>query len=102
MSKTVVTKASPEAISIGSGLIVGGLLEILGINNNKVIYGIPNFIPSPSNLLYVVKRSYEDTFIEIAGFVCNYPCSMSCDKREHAEIGRLVKKIDFWDDKRVQ
>ena len=39
-------KSSPEAIYLGGGLVVGGLLESLGINDNKIISGIPNFIPS--------------------------------------------------------
>ena len=42
MAKAVIMKASPEAISLGGGLIVGGLLESLGINDNKMISGIPN------------------------------------------------------------
>ena len=39
--------------------------------------------------------------MRIAGFVCNYPCSMSCNKVEHAGIGRMVKDIDFWDSEQV-
>ena len=50
MSQAVILKAYTQAISIGGGLIVGGLLEILGINDNNIISGIPNCIPSPSNL----------------------------------------------------
>ena len=42
MAKAVIMKASPEAISLGGGLIVGGLLESLGINENKMISAIPN------------------------------------------------------------
>ena len=76
MSQEVMPKASPEAISLGYGLIVGGLLESLGINNNKIISGIQNCIPIPSNIWYVVKKSREATFTRIAGFVCNYTCSM--------------------------
>ena len=78
-------------------MIVDGLLESLGINNNKIISGIPSFIPSPSKLWYVVKKSREATFMRIAGFVCNYPCIMSCDKVEHAGIDHMVKDMDFWD-----
>ena len=77
MSQVVITKASPEAIFLGGGLIVGGILGSLGINYNKIIYGIPNFIPSPSNLRYVVKKSCEATFMSIACFFCNYPCIIS-------------------------
>ena len=51
--------------------IVGGILESLGINNNRTIYGTPNYIPIPSNLWYVVKKSCEDTFMRIAEFVYN-------------------------------
>ena len=90
-------KASLESIYLGGGLIVGGLLESLGINDNKIISGIPNCIPSPSNLWYVVKKSHEAVFIRISGFICNYPCSMSCDKGYRAGLGRLVKEIDLWD-----
>ena len=61
-------------------MIVGGLLVILGINDNKIISGILNFIPIPSNLRYVVKKYREAKFMSISGFVCNYPCSMSCNK----------------------
>ena len=77
-------------------MVVIGILESLGINDNKIISGIPNFIPSPSNLRYVVKKYREDTFMGIAGFVYDYPCSMSCNKGERAGIGRRVKEIDFW------
>ena len=80
MAQAEMPKASPEAIYIGGGLIVGGILASLGINNNKIIYGISNLIPSPLNLQYVVNKYREDKFISIAGFVYNYPCSMSCDK----------------------
>ena len=91
----VIPKTSPEAIYIGGGLLVGVLLEILGINHNKIISGIPNYIPSPPNLRYVVKNYREDKFMRISGFVCNYPCSMSCNKGYRAGLGRLVKDIYF-------
>ena len=42
----MIPKASPEAISIGGGLLVGGFLASLGINENKIISDIPNGIPS--------------------------------------------------------
>ena len=42
MTQAVMPKASPEEISLGGGLIVGGLLESLGINDNKITSGIPN------------------------------------------------------------
>ena len=35
--------------------------------------------------------------MRIAGFLYNYPCSMSYDKGERAGIGRLVKDTAFWD-----
>ena len=47
MSQVVMPKASTDAIFLGGGLILGGLLASLGINNNKIISGIPNCIPSP-------------------------------------------------------
>ena len=72
----MIPKSSPEAICFGGGLIVGGILVSVGINDNKIISGIPNYIPSPSNLLYVVKKAREANFMSISGFVCNYPCSM--------------------------
>ena len=53
-------------------------------------------IPSPSNLRYVVKKAREAIFMRIAGFVCIYPCSMSCEKGERAGIGRLIKEIALW------
>ena len=56
MEKAVMPKASPEAICLGGGLIVTGLLTSVGINNNEIIYGIPNCIPSPPNPRYVVKK----------------------------------------------
>ena len=95
MAQAVIPKASSEAICIGGGLIVGDLLASLGINDHKSISGIPNYIPNPSHLCYVVKKSGEATFMSIAGFVCNYPCSISCDKVERAGIGCLAKEIDF-------
>ena len=76
MFQSVISKASPEAICIGGGLIVGGLLASLGINNNNIIYRIPNYIPIPSNLRYVVKKARGATFASISGFVCDYHCSM--------------------------
>ena len=69
MSEAVMTKASPEAICPGGGLVVSGLLPSIGINNNKIIYGIPNCIPSPSKLWYVAKKYHKATFMRIAGFV---------------------------------
>ena len=74
MDQVVIPKSSPEEICIGGGLIVGGLLASLGINNNNIISGIPNCIPIPSNLQYVVNKSREVIFKSIAGFFCNYPC----------------------------
>ena len=78
-------------------MIVGGLLESLGINDNKIISGILNCIPTPSNLWCVVKKYCGDKFMRIAGFVCNYPCRMSYEKGDRARLGRLVKEIAFWD-----
>ena len=101
MAQAVMPKASPEAISIGCGLVVSGLLASLGINDDKIISGISNCIPIPSNLRYVVKKTREATFTRIAGFVCNYPCSTSCDKGNCDRLGRLVKDIVFWDGERV-
>ena len=40
--------------------------------------------------------------MRIAGFLCNYPCSMSCKKEERAGIGRLVKDINFRGVERLQ
>ena len=40
--------------------------------------------------------------MKIAGFVCNYPCSISCDRGERSGIAHLVKEIDFWDGELVQ
>ena len=47
MVQAVIPKASPEAIYLGCGLIVDGILESLGINDNKIISRIPNCIPIP-------------------------------------------------------
>ena len=74
MAQAVMTKASLEAIYLGGVLVLGGLLASLGINDNNIMFGVPNCIPSPSNLRYVVKKSLEDTFMKISVFVCNYPC----------------------------
>ena len=97
----MIPKSSLEAIFLGGGLISGGLLSNLGINNNNIISGIPNYITITSNLWFVVKKSREATLLRIAGFVCNYPCRMSCDKGERAGIGCLVKEIAFWDGEQV-
>ena len=83
-------------------MLVYGLLESLVINDNKIIYGIPNLIPIPSNLWYVVKKYRGATSMSIAGFVFNYPCSISYDRVEHDGIGHLVKEIAFWNGKQVQ
>ena len=88
-------KASPEAICLGFGFIAGIILASLGINDNKIISGIPNYIPSPSKLWYVLKKSREATFMRTSGFVCNYPCSMSFKKGKHAGLGSLLKEIAF-------
>ena len=81
------------------GLITGGLLESLGINNKMIISGNPNYIPIPSNLWYVVKKYREAIFMIISGSVCNCPCSMSCDKVERAGRVCIVKEISFFDGK---
>ena len=70
-------------------------MVILGINDNNVLSGIPNGIPSPSSLWYVAKKACEATFMRIAGFVYNYPYSVSCNKGERAGLGRMVKEIDL-------
>ena len=44
MAQAVIPKASLEAICLEGGLILGILLASLGINNNKIISGIPNYI----------------------------------------------------------
>ena len=36
MNQAVILKASPEAIYLGGGLIVGGILTSLGINVNNI------------------------------------------------------------------
>ena len=95
-------KAYPEAISLGGRLILAGILASLGINNNRIISGIYNCIPVPSKLRYVVEKSRQATFMSIAGFVCNYLCSMSRNKGECAGIDHLVKYITLWDGERVQ
>ena len=64
MNQAVIPKALPEAISLGVELVVAGLLESLGINDNKIISVISDCIPGPSNLQYVVKKSREATFYE--------------------------------------
>ena len=91
----MIPKASPEVMCIVGGLVVGGILASLGINNNNIISGIPNYITSTSNLWYVVKKSDEATFMSISGFVCNYPCIISCNKRECVGLSCLVKYIAF-------
>ena len=48
-------------------MILGALLDSLGINDDKIIYGILNVIPSPSSLWYVVKKYHETTFMSIEG-----------------------------------
>ena len=102
MAQAVMPKSSPGAISLEGELVVAGLLASLDINDNKIISGISNCIPSTSNLRYVVNKSCGDTFMRIAGFVCNYPCSMSCNKGKRTGLGRLVKEIDLWDGEQVQ
>ena len=91
MAQAVIPKASLEATSIGGGLIVSGLLKIHGINYNKSISGIPNYIPSPSNLQCLVMKYREAKFMRIVWFVCDYPCSISYDNGDRAGIGRLFK-----------
>ena len=93
----MIPKLSLEAIFLGGGLISGGLLANLGINDNKITSGIPNYIPSPSNLRYVAKKSRQAKFIRIKGFEYNYPCSMSFNKVERDGLGCMLKEIDFWD-----
>ena len=73
MNQSVILKALPETIFLGGRLIVGGLLESLGINYNSIISGILNFVPSTSNLRYLVNKSRKAAFMRISGFVCNYP-----------------------------
>ena len=93
MAQAVIPKASPDSIYCGCGFVVDGLSESLGINDNKIISGIQNCIPSPSNLRYVVKKDLETKFTRIAGFVCNYICIMSRGKGERAGLGRICAKI---------
>ena len=102
VAQAVMLKALTEVISLGDVSIVAGLLSIPGINYNKIISGISNYISSPSNLRYVVKKSLGATFMRIVGFVYKYPCSVSCNKVELAGLGCLVKEISFWDGERVQ
>ena len=102
MAQAVMPEASPEAISLGCGFIVACLLASLGINDNKIISGISDCSPSPSNVRYVVKKYRVDVFIRISVFVCNYPCSMLCNKGERDGLGRIFKEIDLWDGEQVQ
>ena len=76
MSQAVMPKASSEMIYIGVGLIVGGFLNILGINDKNIIYRVPNGIPSPSSHWSVVKKYLEAKFMRIVGFAYKYLCSM--------------------------
>ena len=101
-SQAVMPKASPAAISLGGGLVVGGILDSIGINDNKILSWIPNDITSPSRLWYMVKKPRESIFMRIVGFVWNYPCRISCNKGESAGIIWMVKDVDVWDDERVQ
>ena len=80
ISQAVMPKSSAEAISIVVVLLIAGLLESIGAKDNKIISEIYNGIISPSNLCYVVKKYREATFMMIAGFVCNYPFIITCDK----------------------
>ena len=66
MSQEVIPKASPVAISHGCGLIAGDLLEIIGINDNNIIYFILNGIPILSILRSLVKKVCEAAFMRIA------------------------------------
>ena len=77
MSQALIPKASPEAISFGGGLMVGVILESLGINCNNIVSGIPNVIPIPSSLRYMVKKACEDSFMRIAGVLFGFTCSMA-------------------------
>ena len=65
MAQAVIPKASLEEIYLGGGLIVGGILASLIINDNRILYGILNFIPSTSNLRCMVKKAREATFMRI-------------------------------------
>ena len=89
MARAVISKASPEVICFGGGLILGVLLKSLGINYNKIIYGISNYILSPSNLRYAVKKSREDTFINISGFSKIIPAA--CNVIRESVLG-----LDIW------
>ena len=91
MSLSMIPKASTEAISLGGGFIIGDLLLSIGINENKILYGVLNSIPIPLSLRSMVKKSCEAIFMRVAGFVCNYPCIMSCDKEKRARLGWTVK-----------
>ena len=82
--------------------MVGVLLASLGINDNKIISGILNCSLSPSKLWYMLNKAHENTFMRVAGFACNYPCSMSCDKVDRTGIGCLVKDIYFLDGSLLQ
>ena len=73
MSQAVILKASTEERSLAGQLVVCGFLDSIGINDNKIIYGIPNDIPSPPRLQSVVKKTLEAEFLSIAGFVYKYP-----------------------------
>ena len=75
-------------------MIVCGILVIVGINGNMIIYGIPNGITSPSSLQSVVKKPIEATFMSIAEFVS--------DKGERGKLARTEKEIAFWDGEQVQ
>ena len=89
--QSVMPKASPEAIYIGGGLILCGLLDSIGINDNNIISGILNGITSPLSLWPVVKKSHKAKFMRISGFVCKYPCSTSCDKGDRDRLVQMVK-----------
>ena len=71
-------------------------MDSLGINDNNIISGIPNSIPSPSILQYVVKKDREATFMIISGFICNYTYSMSCYKGDSSGLGWMIKDTDLW------
>ena len=68
MSQSVMPKASPGVIYLGGGLIVGGILDMIGINDNKIISGTLNGITSPSSLWSMVKKPHKSTFTNISGF----------------------------------
>ena len=77
-------------------------VDILGINENKIISGTLNGIPIPSSLWSMVKKPHKTTFMKIAGFSWKYPCIMSCNKGYRAWIGQMVKYLAFWDCERRQ